>query len=136
MKSMTGANAYATISVESAVLSASQSQLTTLLFEGALNALAQARLYIDDGNIKGKGPALSRAMNIIENGLKGPLLEWREDPLAAQLISLYDYMVFRLLQASLHNDAAAVSEAERLLKDITSGWKQSLQLPSGQEGSL
>ncbi len=136
MNSMTGANAYAKISVESAVLSASQSQLTTLLFEGARNALAQARLYINDGNIRGKGPALSRAMNIIENGLKGPLLEWQDDPLAAQLISLYDYMVFRLLQASLHNDAEAVSEAERLLNDIAGAWQQSLQRHSGQEDSL
>ena len=136
MNNMTGANAYAKISVESAVLSATQSQLTTLLFEGALNALAQARLYISEGNIKGKGPALSRAMGIIENGLKGPLLEWPEDPLAAQLISLYDYMVYRLLQASLHNDVNAVVEAEKLLGDIAGSWKQSLQVQNGAEGAV
>ncbi|WP_232461635.1 flagellar export chaperone FliS [Tatumella citrea] len=127
---MTGANAYARVSVESAVLSADQTQLTTLLFDGALGALARAKLCIGSGDIAARGHNLSKAMDIIDNGLKRPLQEWPEDPLAQQLTSLYDYIIYRLLQANLHQDIAAVSEAETLLGDIASGWKQSLQTVS------
>ena len=131
MNTMTGANAYARVSVESAVLSAGQAQLTTLLFDGALRALACARLYIGNGDIAARGRNLSKAMDIIDNGLKRPLLDWPEDPLAQQLTALYDYVIFRLLQANLHQDIAAISEAETLLGDIASGWKESLRIASG-----
>ncbi len=125
---MTGANAYARVSVESAVLSASQTQLTTLLFEGALSALARARLCIDNHDIPGRGQNLSKAMDIIDNGLKRPLLEWPDDPLAQQLTALYDYVIYRLLQANLHQDSAAIIETERLVGEIAGGWKESLQI--------
>lgn len=127
---MTGANAYATISIESAVLSADQQQLTTLLFEGALSALARARLFTEQGDVRAKGHNLSKAMDIIENGLKAPLADWPDDPLAQQLTALYDYVIFRLLQANLHQDISAISEADLLIGNIADGWKQSLQASS------
>ncbi|GAA0473007.1 flagellar export chaperone FliS [Tatumella punctata] len=130
MKTMTGANAYAAISIESAVLSADQQQLTTLLFEGALSALARARLFTEQGDIRAKGHNLSKAMDIIENGLKAPLADWPDDPLAQQLTALYDYVIFRLLQANLHQDINAISEAGLLIGNIADGWKQSLQTSS------
>lgn len=39
-----GTQAYAQIGVESAVMSASQQQLVTMLFDGVLSALVRARL--------------------------------------------------------------------------------------------
>lgn len=70
MYSASGTKAYAKIGVESAVMSASPDQLVTLLFDGALSALVRSRLFLLDGNIAGKGESLSKAINIIENGLK------------------------------------------------------------------
>lgn len=130
MNSMTGANAYARVSIESAVLSASQAQLTTLLFDGALSALARARCCIGQGDIPSRGLNLSKAIDIIDNGLKRPLQEWPDDKLAQHLTALYDYIIVRLLQANLHHDPEAISEAETLLGDIASSWKESLQLIS------
>lgn len=49
-----GTQAYAQIGVESAVMSASQQQLVTMLFDGALSALIRARLFMQDGNLEGK----------------------------------------------------------------------------------
>ena len=63
-----GTQAYAQIGVESAVMSASQQQLVTMLFDGVLSALVRARLFMQDNNQQGKGVSLSKAINIIENG--------------------------------------------------------------------
>ncbi|AGB77703.1 MULTISPECIES: flagellar export chaperone FliS [Pseudocitrobacter] len=125
-----GTQAYAQIGVESAVMSASQSQLVTMLFDGALSALVRARLFMQDNQLEGKGLSLSKAINIIENGLKVGLDENSRDELTLNLVSLYSYMVRRLLQANLHNDVAAVEEVEGLLRNIADAWKESLLTPN------
>lgn len=119
-----GTQAYAKIGVESAVMSASQHHLVTLLFDGALSALVRARLFLLDGNLEGKGLSLSKAINIIDNGLKVGLDDDTDDELAQNMIALYAYMVRRLLQANLRNDASAIEEVERLLRTIADAWKE------------
>lgn len=119
-----GTQAYAKIEVESAVMSASQQQLVIMLFDGALSALVRARLFLADGNIPAKGLALSKAINIIENGLKVGLVENYGDELTQNLIALYAYMVRRLLHANVNNDASAIEEVENLLRNIADGWKE------------
>lgn len=119
-----GTQAYAKIEVESAVMSASQQQLVIMLFDGALSALVRARLFLADGNIPAKGLALSKAINIIENGLKVGLVENNGDELTQNLIALYAYMVRRLLHANVNNDASAIEEEENLLRNIADGWKE------------
>lgn len=127
MYTANGIQAYAKIGVESAVMSASQQQLVNMLFDGALSALVRARLFMQDGNIEGKGLSLSKAINIIENGLKQGLAEESGDELTTNLISLYAYMVRRLLQANLRNDVEAVVEVEALLRNIADAWKEIAQ---------
>lgn len=119
-----GTQAYAKIEVESAVMSASQQQLVIMLFDGALSALVRARLFLQDGNIPAKGLAISKAINIIENGLKVGPVESNGDELTQNLIALYAYMVRRLLHANVNNDASAIEEVETLLRNIADGWKE------------
>ena len=127
MYTATGTKAYAKIGVESAVMSATQQQLVGMLFDGALSALIRARLFMQDGNIEGKGSSISKAINIIEAGLKEGLAENRGDELADNLLDLYNYMTRRLLHANLHNDVAAVEEVEGLLRNIADAWKEVVQ---------
>ena len=124
-----GTQAYAQIGVESAVMSASQQQLVTMLFDGVLSALVRARLFMQDNNQQGKGVSLSKAINIIENGLRVSDEE-SKDELTQNLIALYSYMVRRLLQANLRNDVSAVEEVEALMRNIADAWKESLLSPS------
>jgi flagellar protein FliS len=125
-----GTQAYAKIEVESAVMSANQQQLVIMLFDGALSALIRARLFLQDGNLQAKGLALSKAINIIENGLKVGLDEESKDELTQNLIALYAYMVRRLLQANLRNDASAIEEVENLLRNIADGWREAAGTPT------
>ena len=127
MYSANGTQAYAKIGVESSVMSANQQQLITLLFDGAISALIRARLFMQDGNIQGKGNSISKAINIIESGLKQGLDEQSADELTDNLLGLYAYMVRRLIQANLRNDVEALEEVEGLLRNIADAWKEVAQ---------
>ncbi len=124
MYNTSGVQSYQQIGVESAVMNASPHQLIVLLFDGAHSALVRARLFLEAGQIPEKGEALSKAINIIDNGLKAGLNMEVESDLPENLAELYDYMVRRLLHANLRNDAEAIVEVEVLLNNIADAWKQ------------
>ncbi|WP_151994292.1 flagellar export chaperone FliS [Buttiauxella massiliensis] len=133
MYSARGTQAYAQIGVESAVMSASPHQLIVLLFDGALSALVRARLFMQQGELAAKGEALSKAINIIDNGLKAGLDNEKGGEIAANLSSLYDYMIRRLMLANLRNDVAIIEEVEGLLTNIADAWKQISPLNAARE---
>jgi len=121
----TGAKAYAQVGLESAVMSASPHQLVVMLFDGARSALIRAGILIQQGDTAGKGNALSKAINIIDNGLIAGLSREKGDPaLVDNLEALYSYMVRRLLHANLHNDQQAITEVMVLLENIADAWRQ------------
>ncbi|QGU11451.1 flagellar export chaperone FliS [Leclercia sp. J807] len=124
MYTKSGIQAYAQVSVESAVLSASPHQLVVLLFDGALSAMKKAVILIEQGDIPGKGQALGKAINIISNGLQSGLNHEIGGELTTNLDSLYDYMTKRLLQANIHNDIDAINEVMELLNNIADAWKE------------
>jgi len=124
----TGAGAYARVGIESGAMSASPHQLICMLFDGAKTAIGMARHHMTSGDVVAKGQAISKAVNIVENGLKASLDADAAGPAGAELVSnltaLYGYVVQRLLYANLRNDANALDEAERLLENIASAWRE------------
>jgi flagellar protein FliS len=123
-----GARAYARVGIESAVMSASPQQLLTMLFDGAKAAISMARHHMASGDVVAKGNAISKAVSIIDSGLKASLDAEAGGSagaeLAANLSALYDYINQRLLYANLRNDPALLEEADRLLENIASAWRE------------
>ena len=123
-----GASAYAKIATESGAMSASPHQLISMLFDGVKTAITMARHHMAHNEISAKGNAISKAINIIENGLKASLgvQAGGKDgaALVANLAAFYDYINQRLLYANLRNDPALLDEAERLLENISSAWRE------------
>ncbi|WP_145572489.1 flagellar export chaperone FliS [Yersinia mollaretii] len=124
MYNRSGVQAYAQIGMESGVMSASPHQLIVMLFDGAQSALVRARILMNQGDIPAKGAALSKAINIIDNGLSAGLDMEKGGELAQNLSALYDYMSRRLLYANLHNDEQAITEVLALLENIADAWRQ------------
>ena len=124
----TGASAYAKIGTESGAMSASSHQLITMLFDGAKTAIAVARHHMANKEIAAKGNAISKAINIVDNGLKASLDAGAGGKAGAELVAnlsaLYDYISQRLMQANLRNDPALLDEADRLLDNIGSAWRE------------
>lgn len=119
-----GAGAYARVGVESGVLSASPHQLIVLLFDGAASAIRAAGLHLQAGRPAEKGAAISKALDIVNNGLLAALDRQRGGEIAERLAALYDYIARLLLKANLHNDPDCLNEAGRLLDEIASAWRR------------
>ncbi len=124
MYSQSGAQAYQKVGLESGVMNASPHQLIMMLFDGAQSALIRAKILINQGETAAKGAALSKAINIINNGLSAGLDMDKGGELAQNLSALYDYMSRRLLHANLHNDEQAIDEVLALLENIADAWRQ------------
>jgi flagellar secretion chaperone FliS len=119
-----GSQAYKQVSLETSVSQASPHQLIVLLFDGALNAIQLADLYIQKGNIAGKGKAISKAINIIDNGLKSCLDLEKGGEIAENLDQLYHYISHQLVLANLHNDKEKLQTCFNLLDNVAQAWRE------------
>lgn len=119
-----GANAYARVGVESGVMAANPHQLIVMLFDGARLAIRSARLHMSNRNMPAKGAAITKALDIITQGLMAGLDHEKGGELVENLASLYVYIGRLLLQASLHNDVEMLDRADSLLADIDSAWRE------------
>jgi flagellar protein FliS len=120
--------AYKRAGVEMSVETADPHRLILMLFEGALLAIASASLHMkrkeDAESVARKGEAISKAIDIIDNGLKASLDLNAGGELAGRLAALYDYMSARLLYANLHDQPAALDEVSHLLAELKEAWEQ------------
>ncbi|WP_130831353.1 flagellar export chaperone FliS [[Erwinia] mediterraneensis] len=124
MYSARGVQAYAEVSLQSQLSGATPHQLITLLFEGAHNALLRAKICIEQGKVAERGKLISKAINIIDNGLRSALDHEKGQPVAGELDRLYEYLSRTLLRANLHNDPALIDHVDELLMNIASAWKE------------
>lgn len=118
------ASAYAKVGVETGVGSADPHQLIVMLFDGALLAIATARIHMENKDIPAKGKAISHAISLIGEGLRGSLDLNAGGELAQNLAGLYDYMTNRLLHANIHNSSAVLDEVAGLLGSLREAWVQ------------
>ncbi|MFN0302494.1 MAG: flagellar export chaperone FliS [Burkholderiales bacterium] len=113
---------YAAVDLEARVTSASQHELIQMLLDGAILALNQACAAIAAKDIAAKGQATSRAVSIIEEGLRASLDKNQGGTLAESLDGLYEYMSQRLLLASMRGDVNGFVEVKKLLTELRGAW--------------
>ena len=118
-----GAAAYSAVGVETGVSTADPHKLILMLFEGAILQIGTAAIALENKDVPAKGAAISKAIEIILNGLKVSLDYEAGGDLAEKLGALYDYMTSRLLYANLHSSRPALDEVAGLLRDIKGAWE-------------
>lgn len=115
--------AYSNVAIESKTHSADPHKLILMLYQGALLSIASAKNQMLRHEISEKGRSISRAISIINDGLKASLDLKVGGPLAQNLSDLYDYMSQRLLVANMKNDPAILDEVSALLLDLRGAWE-------------
>lgn len=123
MNATAGIKAYANVGLESGLSAADPHKLILMLYQGALLAIASAKNQMQHNNIPAKGASISKAIMIIDEGLKASLNMQAGGELARNLADLYDYMNQRLLQANLRNDPAILDEISKLLSELKGAWE-------------
>jgi flagellar protein FliS len=135
-----GANAYAKVDIDTGALAASPHKLTTMLFDAALLALVMAQHHMKANEIEKKGKAISRAIMMIESGLRASLDKKAGGAIADNLDALYEYMGQQLLTANIKNQPELLVEVHGLLTNLRSAWLEidpaapaTAAQPAGQE---
>lgn len=131
-RSGASACAYRRVGVETGVAGASPHRLVSLLFDGFMEALAQARGALAQRDAAAKGAAIGRAVRIVEEGLKAGLDTQAGGRLAEDLRALYAYVVVRLTRANLDNDDAALAECQRLIEPVRDAWARIAAEPAAR----
>ncbi|MCX7946176.1 MAG: flagellar export chaperone FliS [Hydrogenophilus sp.] len=125
MLARTAAAMYQTQSeqdLEAAVAQADPHTLILMLFDGALQRIAEAEVAIEQRNVPKRAEALEKATAIVRDGLRGSLDLDAGGELAERLVSLYDYILERLQHAALLNSIAPLEEATSLLRTLREAW--------------
>lgn len=121
---------YQSVDLESKIVAASPLELVVLLYDGAIVACKSAIFSIDQNDIEKKGAALTKAILIIESGLRLSLEKKGGGEIAENLDGMYRYMTDRLYYANIKIEAEPVQEVIDLLVDLRSAWYDISKKPS------
>jgi len=114
-------NSYAAYS-ESSLVGASPLQLVTRSYEGAIDAVQQARQCFASGDIMGRSKAITKAVSILTE-LMISLDHQKGGEISMNLKRLYSYMQQRLLLAHAQKTVEPAVEVEGLLSSLLEAWK-------------
>lgn len=125
------AEQYRKLGVAASVTEADPHKLVSLLFAGACQRIRLAQASLVQGDQARKGKAIGEACAILGH-LNGSLDHQAGGEIAANLSSLYEYVMQRLTEANLHNDESALAESLNLIGEIQSAWDA---IPADQRGT-
>ena len=109
---------------QNSVTQSTPGELTLMLYNGCLKFLNQAKKGIETNNIELKNTNIQKAQNILRELMV--TLDMSES-VSESMASLYDYMINRLIEANIKNDAAIVDEVYGLTTEFRDTWKQIIQ---------
>lgn len=110
---------------QNSVTQSTPGELTLMLYNGCLKFLNQAKKGIEAKDIELKNTNIQKAQNILRE------LMITLDPsqtISQSMASLYEYMINRLVEANIKNDAAIVDEVYGLTTEFRDTWKQVIQI--------
>lgn len=117
-----------------AVATASPAALVTMLYDAALSAVGRARLSLADslasGAVDTAHRELTRAQDIVLE-LQLSLDHQLGGEIAANLASLYDFCLDRLIRANVGKDPALLDAVESVLARLRDAWVDASQSLEG-----
>ncbi|MDR0138775.1 flagellar export chaperone FliS [Metabacillus idriensis] len=115
---------------QNSVSTASPGELTLMLYNGCLKFIKQARQAIQQKNTQEKNLNLQKAQRIIQELM---ITLNPEAAVSESMMSMYDYMNRRLVEANISNDLAILDEVEEYVTEFRDTWKQVIQSTRKQQ---
>jgi len=110
-------NAY----LESRILSADPMELISLLYQGAISQVREARRHLQAKDIRARSKSISKAHDILAE-LTIALDRNRGGRIADNLARLSDYMMRRITEANFKQIDEPLAETVGLLNTLQEGW--------------
>ena len=114
--------AYKTVGVNTQVEGATPHKLILMLYDGLLRQLRLSRAHMQKGDLGANATCVSKAISIIDQGLRASLDEDKGGEIAKHLRMLYDYSERQLVHANARNDIATLDEVINLFEPLRAAW--------------
>lgn len=111
---------------QTAITTANRGQLLIMLYEGAIRHLKRATDCINSGDLDGKGVAIGKAHDII-NELLNTLDFKVGGQVAVDLERLYSFMTDQLIKANLENQIEPIDHVRKLMEELLVGWREAVE---------
>ncbi|MGF9976258.1 flagellar export chaperone FliS [Viridibacillus arvi] len=112
------------------VTTASPGELTLMLYNGCIKFLHKAKIAIEAKNIEAKNENLLKAQAIISELMSTLNMDIE---ISKQMLSLYEYMNHRLVEANINNDIAIINEVEGYVIEFRDTWKEVIRINRKQQ---
>ncbi|WP_019123270.1 flagellar export chaperone FliS [Brevibacillus massiliensis] len=111
------------------VTTATPGELTLMLYNGAIRFIKQTRQAILDKKLEKAHECNIRVQDILHE-LMSSLN--RDVPISEQFITMYDYMLRRMVEANVRKDVEILDEVESLFGEFRDTWKEAMILAKKQ----
>jgi flagellar protein FliS len=115
--------------LEQQILSASPLQLINLAYQTAIQAVREARLYVEQKKIPERVRAISLAHGVLAELYRSLDFKAGNGAISRELGLLYDYMMRRLLEANAKPADAPLAEVFVLLCSMGETWEKLAATP-------
>ncbi|MDY7036404.1 MAG: flagellar export chaperone FliS [Thermodesulfobacteriota bacterium] len=105
------------------VITADPKRLILMCYEGAIDNLKIAKMRYVEKDYEGKGKALIKAQDIINELLCSLDLE-KGGAIARNLDSLYNYMLRKIIHADVNRTMDTIDEIIGMLDELKSAWEE------------
>ncbi|KAA9018037.1 flagellar export chaperone FliS [Niallia endozanthoxylica] len=110
---------------QNSVTTASPGELTLMLYNGCIKFIRMAKRAMAEKNIEEKNTNLIKAQKIIQEFMVTLNMDI---PVSKDMMSLYDFLLRRLIEANTKNDPAILDEVEGFVTEFRDTWKEVIQL--------
>ncbi|WP_338449422.1 flagellar export chaperone FliS [Niallia oryzisoli] len=110
---------------QNSVTTASPGELTLMLYNGCIKFIRFAKKAMAENQIEEKNTNLIKAQKIIQELMVTLNMEI---PVSKNMMSLYDYLHRRLIEANTKNDPTILDEVEGFVTEFRDTWKEVIQL--------
>lgn len=107
------------------VTTASGPQLTLMLYNGCIKFIKQGMTDLEKKDYQNKNINIQKAQDIIRELM---LTLDQNVEISKQLMSLYDYIHFLLLEGNIKNDLKQLEEALSFVVEIRDTWQEAMKL--------
>ncbi len=112
------------------VNTASPQELTLMLYNGLIRFLRSALQFIDMKDNEKAGSSIIRSQDIISEFMCTLNMQYE---ISNSLMSLYDYMKRRLIEANIKKDKAIIEEVLGYAEELRDTWVQAMKIAKQQQ---
>lgn len=111
---------------QTSITTASRTQILIMLYEACIRHVKKATLSMESGDMPGKGVAIGKAHDII-NELLNTLNFEVGGQIARDLERLYNYMTEQLFKANVENKKEPLLSVQKSLETLLDGWRGAIE---------